>query len=446
MENYLEKNWKQYFKDLKGLIDIPSFLVKKDEYPNIHHQETLKYMENLAKANGWKFLTNKEGYYGYIEIGQGKEMIALLGHTDVVAPGDISLWKTDPFNLIEENDKLIGRGAVDMKGPLMMCFYLMKEIIEKKIPLNKRIRLIYATDEESLWRGIFKYVSDGNETPTMGWTPDSWFPPVYAEKTILNYILSLKETHDFEINGGTGINTVSPRATYKGSKVDQVAAEMKKLCYKYEINDDGSLSALGVSTHVMRSVTEGVNANSRLVQAVSMVEDSKFLKFIAKYIGVETTGDTMFNSHYEDSETGVIINNFGLIKTTQEGFTAFFDSRIPIFATDWKNIEKQININCKNEGIVYENYDVLDKLYIDKNGPFIQTLLKAYIKVTGDVNAKPHTTSAATYARSMPNCVAYGSNFVGSPAMEHQPNEYVLKSDLIKAYSIFTFALDELLK
>ncbi len=445
MENYLEKNWKEYFKDLRGLIKIPSFLIARDDYPNVAHKEALKYMEDLANFYGMKSFTNKDGYYGYIEIGQGKEMIGILGHLDVVAPGELDLWNTNPFELVEKENKIIGRGANDDKGPLMLSFYLMKELLENKTPLNKRIRLIYATDEESFWRGITKYVENGEEQPTMGWTPDAIFPPIYGEKTIYEYKLSFKEKLNFELNGGTGLNTVSPKATYKGKNVKQVQEKMDELGFKYELNNDGSLSALGIPMHAEKSATQGINANARLIKAVAMVEDSKLLNFVAKYIGTETTGDTLFNAHYED-ETGPISSNIGLIKTTPEGLEVSMDSRVPLFVINWEEIEKEVIKNCKKENITYEQHRVLNKIYMNKNDSFIQILLNAYKDVNKDENAVPILIGAGTYARSMKNIIAFGPFFKGTPDTAHQANEYSLKTDLIKAYSIYTAALDKLLK
>ncbi len=445
MRNYLEKNWKEYVNDLKGLVKIPSFLAETDDYPNDSQRKALKYMGDLAKANGMKVFINPEGYYGYIEIGQGEEMIALLCHLDVVAPGDLELWNDDPFNLTETTTDLIGRGTDDDKGPTMLSFYLFKKLLESKIPLNKRIRIIMATDEETLWRGITKYTTDGHEQPVMGWAPDSNYPPRYGEKALFQYILSLKEPLDFELNGGTGINTVSPRATYKGKKVDQVAAEMKKLGYEYEINKDGSLSALGVPTHAKMAAVEGVNANSRLVQAVAKVEDSKFLKFMAKYIKTEANGDTLFRKHYED-ETGSITNNFGVIKTTPEGFTTLMDSRVPLFAVEWPEVEKGVIKSCKEGGVDYTRLDVVEKLYIDKDGDFLQTLLRVYGEVTGDVNAKGIVSGGATYARTMKNCIAFGPFFQDSPDAGHKANEFIRKSDFITSFSIYEKVVEELLK
>jgi len=48
-------------------------------------------MASLAKRDGMKSYVDPEGYYGYIEIGEGKELIGFLGHLDVVPPGDKNL-------------------------------------------------------------------------------------------------------------------------------------------------------------------------------------------------------------------------------------------------------------------------------------------------------------------------------------------------------------------
>ena len=50
------------------------------------------------------------------EIGSGKPVLGLSGHMDVVAAGDLSQWKTDPFILTNIDGKLYGRGATDMKN------------------------------------------------------------------------------------------------------------------------------------------------------------------------------------------------------------------------------------------------------------------------------------------------------------------------------------------
>ena len=48
--------------------------------------------------------------------GQGGPVLVLLGHTDVVPPGPLEAWSSDPFVPDIRDGILYGRGAADMKG------------------------------------------------------------------------------------------------------------------------------------------------------------------------------------------------------------------------------------------------------------------------------------------------------------------------------------------
>jgi acetylornithine deacetylase len=71
--------------------------------------------------------------------------IVLSGHTDVV-PVSNQKWDTDPFQLIEKDQKLYGRGASDMKSFIALVLSRVPKIIEKK--LSKPIHLAFSYDEE----------------------------------------------------------------------------------------------------------------------------------------------------------------------------------------------------------------------------------------------------------------------------------------------------------
>jgi succinyl-diaminopimelate desuccinylase len=47
--------------------------------------------------------------------GAGAPLVCLAGHVDVVPPGPVERWTTDPFTATERGGKLFGRGAADMK-------------------------------------------------------------------------------------------------------------------------------------------------------------------------------------------------------------------------------------------------------------------------------------------------------------------------------------------
>jgi succinyl-diaminopimelate desuccinylase len=54
----------------------------------------------------------------FARIGSGAPHLCFAGHTDVVPPGDESLWTYPPFGGVVENGVLYGRGASDMKGAI----------------------------------------------------------------------------------------------------------------------------------------------------------------------------------------------------------------------------------------------------------------------------------------------------------------------------------------
>lgn len=77
---------------------------------------------------------------------EGDGGIVLSGHTDVV-PVEDQDWSTDPFQLIERDDRLFGRGTCDMKGFIaatlaMARFYGM-------LPLKRPIHFAFTHDEET---------------------------------------------------------------------------------------------------------------------------------------------------------------------------------------------------------------------------------------------------------------------------------------------------------
>ena len=48
-------------------------------------------------------------YYGQ----NRNKTLWVMAHMDVVPPGDLSLWKTDPYKVVVKGDKIYGRGGED---------------------------------------------------------------------------------------------------------------------------------------------------------------------------------------------------------------------------------------------------------------------------------------------------------------------------------------------
>jgi len=88
----------------------------------------------------------------YASIGPtGPGGVALSAHTDVV-PVAGQDWSTDPFKLVEKDDKLFGRGACDMKGFLAATLAMVPDYVARD--LSQPIHLAYSYDEEVGCTGV----------------------------------------------------------------------------------------------------------------------------------------------------------------------------------------------------------------------------------------------------------------------------------------------------
>jgi len=86
----------------------------------------------LQIASDFGFITqygNGE-YYGFAEVGQGAEMLGILGHLDVVPPGKLKDWDRDPFDPFEKDGMLYGRGTQDDKGPVVASLFAVKALLD----------------------------------------------------------------------------------------------------------------------------------------------------------------------------------------------------------------------------------------------------------------------------------------------------------------------------
>lgn len=80
--------------------------------------------------------------------GQGSPCFVFAGHTDVVPPGNISNWLTPPFDPVEKEGTLYGRGAADMKGSLAAMLTATRRFVEDHPDHKGTIAYLITSDEE----------------------------------------------------------------------------------------------------------------------------------------------------------------------------------------------------------------------------------------------------------------------------------------------------------
>ncbi len=82
----------------------------------------------------------------------------VLSHSDIVPPGDLSLWETDPFSVRVEGDRVIGRGVEDNQHGIVSSYLAIKAILESGVPLPRSVGLAVVADEETGSRYGLDYV------------------------------------------------------------------------------------------------------------------------------------------------------------------------------------------------------------------------------------------------------------------------------------------------
>jgi len=101
------------------------------------------------------------GKYNLIaSIGTGRNGLVLAGHTDTV-PFDGALWKYDPFDLTEADNRFYGLGIADMKSFFALVLDAIRDIDLKK--LEQPLIILATSDEETSMAGAKAIAMHGLE-------------------------------------------------------------------------------------------------------------------------------------------------------------------------------------------------------------------------------------------------------------------------------------------
>lgn len=86
----------------------------------------------------------------YARKGKESPLVVFAGHTDVVPPGPLDLWDSDPFVPTEKDGKLFGRGAADMKSSLAAFITSIEDFLQQFPTHQGSIGLLITSDEEGV--------------------------------------------------------------------------------------------------------------------------------------------------------------------------------------------------------------------------------------------------------------------------------------------------------
>jgi len=128
-----DRLWVLGFKDLKR-YDAPDKRAKGGVRPNL--------------------IAGIPGTEGNTDSGNaGCGTLWIISHIDVVPPGELTLWKTDPWTVVEMNDspgrRLIGRGVEDNQQGLISSVLAALAFVKQGLTPAKTVKMLFAADEET---------------------------------------------------------------------------------------------------------------------------------------------------------------------------------------------------------------------------------------------------------------------------------------------------------
>ncbi len=428
----MEKYLNEMIAKLQELIAIDSVL--SSPYPNAPFgkgvREALDYALRLTSSMG--LATNDlEGYIGYAEIGEG-ELFGVLTHLDTVPHGEG--WLYPPTSGTVADGKLYGRGAEDDKGPFIASLYALKSLLDEGLKPTKRIRFIFGCNEETGWKCIERYLST-EDVPVMAFSPDGNFPVINCEKGLAHYELTFDKPECIHsIKSGDRVNVVPDYAEATLNTISDVAIiyAMRHDIKLAKEGDRYKVTAKGKSVHGSLP-QKGDNALVKLLQLMLSLDE----KLAHLGLGLSDYNGRQCNLGLSDTVSGLLTLNAGYIKCEDQKIKVGLDIRYPISYT-------QDDITCR----LKDYFDFADvkvvhfhnSLHVPADNTLVQTLLKAYSEVTGE-SAEPIAIGGATYARALPQAVAFGSTFPSEESLAHRVNEYITLENFVKMAKIYRLAL-----
>jgi len=323
--------------------------------------------------------------------GKGKRRIWVLGHMDIVPPGDSSLWKTDPYTLVVKDDILIGRGVEDNNHGIISPLLAIKAIKEQGLNIENDICLVLVSDEETGSRYGLEYLLDKR-------------PELFSPEDII---------------------IVPDGGNEDGTMIE--IAEKSMLWIKFTV--------LGKQCHAS---TPEKGKNSLLIAAHLILKLKERLqeKFNLK--------DPLFSPPYSTFEPTKIEANVPNVNTIPGRDIFYMDCRIlPSYRVDEvieeiRKIKDEISTSFNSE-IQIETHYLQDAPMPTPQDSLVVKMLKEAIRYVKGREAKPMGIGGGTVAaffrkRGLPAAV-----WVTMPDSAHQPNEYCHISSILNDAKVFSY-------
>jgi len=370
----------------KELIRIPS-ITPKDA-------GAIKLLAKKLRSLGFKcqIINFKNIKNLYAKLGKSSPNFCFAGHTDVVPPGNIKDWSVNPFRPAVKNNKLIGRGANDMKTSIACFVAAVSNFKTKNKKFKGSISLLITGDEEGI--------------------------AINGTKKVVKYLKKKKEKINFCLVG----EPTNPNKL----------GEMIKIGRRGSIT--GRLSIIGTQGHVAYP-NRANNPSNAMVEILKKIKEIKLDK-----------GTKNFQpSNLEITKINIDNHADNVIPGSAEAvFNIRFNNKHSSSSLKRKLNKLFISITKRTKCKFSINYEVSGEAFLTKPNKttyLVQNIIK---KITG---IKPQLsttggTSDARFIRKIAPCLEFG--LVGKTM--HKIDESVPLSDLKKLTNIYENILENYFK
>ena len=424
----------------------------------------------LAKTAGDLGFTYRDaGLISEIELPgpPNAPVLGLMVHGDV-QPAEPDAWSFPPFVGKADAAYVYGRGSADDKGPLVQALLAMKALADSGIARTHTVRLLVGSDEESNNTDVAEYLKT-HQPPDYTLVIDSEFPVVVGEKAWNSLTLTTDAKSERPgitkpyalsfIEAGLSASIVPDRAEvkllWKGETADWepviavVKAAKRPPDTRIATQATGAelrIVAYGHSSHAGVNLESGRNALVALARALDGLLPTGGANDLLAF--VRTAGTDIYGTGLgiTDSDTlwGRYAVNIATIKPNLDDpklstLTINIRRTPPRTGPQLKaTMEDLVAAFNKSTGasLVPAGFYGDEPLAFDPNSKIVRRLLADYAAATGTKNPKPAISGGGTYAKRLPNSIAFGMWFHDKPYPGHDVDEKNPIADLQKGTKV----------
>lgn len=456
-EAYRQQGSQRLVPLLQEAVRFPTVAGNRDAFAA---QKT--WLMKIASEMGFQVRESE----GVIEVTlpapEGGALLGLAAHSDVV-PVDPSKWSFAPFSGAVQGGYILGRGTADDKGAIVQALLSMKAIADSGIPRRHGIRLLIGSAEETGSEDMQAYVK-ANPAPACTLVLDAFFPVTFGEKAsntlrIVSDALAQPAggLRVAAVRGGLFPSIVPDDAAVEIEGDVQALAQFRKKLHRTPtgtrlvVRREGrrmTLGVLGKASHSGMNLGGGRNAVYGLAMAVKDLlpggQAAELLAFARMAgrdlhgagLGLDSKAWAAWGGYgvnvaelrvLEDGRFELAVNIRRPPEMGKEAMRAHLDGVIAHF-----NLEHGAHLRATafsgNEPKVYGQ------------APIIPRLAELYREATGKATA-PVVMGGGTYAKYLPNAIAFGMWFADKPYPGHGADEKVLIADLHQGVKVLVHAL-----